>query len=117
MNDNVDFNSVFPDFEKFVSSFNKDDNSNNNNFDSSNFFDSNNSENNFFGNIDINTILKMKQIINNANKKSDPRSTLLLSLKPYLKPSRRQKIDQYIQFFNISDIIENLKPIGGENTK
>jgi len=49
--------------------------------------------------------------------KDDPRSHLLLSLKPYLKPSRKQKVDQYIQLFNMSSMIENLNPMGGEKTK
>lgn len=66
-----------------------------------------------FGNIDIGTIMKMKNIMEKLNsKKSDPRSNLLLSLKPYLKPSRKEKVDQYIQLFAMTDILENLNMAG-----
>lgn len=41
---------------------------------------------------DINTMLKMKSIIDAMNKeKNDPRANLLKSLKPYLKESRDRK--------------------------
>ena len=50
-------------------------------------------------------------------KKNDPRSNLLLSLKPYLKPSRQDKVDQYIQIFNMSSLLENINFMGGEKTK
>ena len=66
----------------------------------------------------MNTILKLKQVMEKMNQsKDDPRSNLLLSLKPYLKPSRKQKVDQYIQLFNMGSIMENLNPMGGEKTK
>ena len=42
---------------------------------------------------------------------------ILLSLKPYLKDSRKSKIEQYIQLFNISKVIEALNQDGGENIK
>lgn len=71
--------------------------------------------NNPFGNIDIGTIMKMKSIMDKMNqKKDDPRSNLLLSLKPYLKPSRKQKIDQYIQLFSMTEILEAFNSTGGE---
>ena len=64
-----------------------------------------NNNNNF--NFDINTILKLKTIMDKMNSNNnDPRSNLLLSLKPYLNSERKQKLDQYIQFLNISKIIE-----------
>ena len=47
-------------------------------------------------------------------KKNDPRSNLLLSLKPYLKPSRKQKVDQYIQLFNMAEVLEALDLAGGD---
>ena len=71
--------------------------------------------NNPFGNIDIGTIMKMKSIMDKMNqKKDDPRSNLLLSLKPYLKPSRKQKVDQYIQLFSMTEILEAFNSTGGE---
>ena len=81
-----------------------------NNSDSSNGFD--------FSNIDMETIMKIKNVMSKMNsKKSDPRSNLLLSLKPYLKPSRKDKLDQYIQFMNLTSIMEGFNKTGGDNTK
>ena len=94
-----------------------------NNFKSenSNFSNANNanSSDNSSSNIDINTILKMKSIMEKMNEtKNDPRSNLLLSLKPYLKESRKNKVEQYIQIFNMTHLIEALNnDNGGEKTK
>ena len=107
MNNNVNFDNGFPNFEEFTSSF-----------ENSTSTSSNASNSNPFGNIDMNTILKIKQVMEKMNQnKNDPRSNLLLSLKPYLKDSRKQKVDQYIQLFNMGAIMENFNPIGGEKTK
>lgn len=65
-------------------------------------------------NIDFENILKMKSIIEKMNSKEDPRSNLLLSLKPYLKESRQSKVDQYIQLLNMSKILEVFPFMGGE---
>ena len=62
--------------------------------------------------IDIDTILKMKSIMDKMNSKNnDSRSMLLQALRPYLKESRRNKLDQYIQ---MSKIIDILPLLGGE---
>ena len=88
------------------------------NSDNSNSFNNNSTENNPFGSLDINTVMKMKQLVDGMNNgKNSPRSKLLLSLKPYLRSDRKKKIDQYIQFFAISDVLENLKSTGGEKIK
>ena len=62
---------------------------------------SNNSSN---MNIDMNTIMKMKNIMDNMNKKDDPRANLLHSLKPYLRDSKKDKLEQYVNLLNISKI-------------
>ena len=73
-------------------------------------------ENNIFGNMDINTLLKMQKIMSSMNnKQNDSRSNLLLSLKPYLKESRRNKVDQYIQLMKMEKIFEIMNPLGGDN--
>lgn len=74
-----------------------------------------NTNNSGFGNIDFETIMKMKSIIDKMNIKDDPRSNLLESLKPYLKESRRSKVDQYIQLMNISRVMEVFPFMGGDN--
>lgn len=66
-------------------------------------------------NIDLNTMLKMKSIMDTMNKQqNDPRANLLRSLKPYLKPSRKEKVDQYIKLFSMGKVFEVLNPLGGE---
>ncbi len=110
-NSSGDFNSVI---SNFASNFNN--NSNNN---SANNTTGDTSNNNFdFSNIDMETIMKMKNIMGALNsKKDDPRSNLLLSLKPYLKPSRKEKLDQYMKFMNLASMLDTFNSMGGENVK
>ena len=64
-----------------------------NNFNNSNNSSSNssNTDNNSFD-IDVDTLLKIKQVMDSINsQKPNPRTNLLLSLKPYLKESRTKK--------------------------
>lgn len=91
-------------------------NSSNSNFsnNSSNENKSNNQNSNF-NNIDMNTILKMKSVIDSMNNKDDARSNLLNSLKPYLRDSRKEKIDQYANLLNVAKIAELLKNDNKEN--
>lgn len=66
-------------------------------------------------NIDMDTMLKMKSIIDNMNKgQNDSRANLLRSLKPYLKPSRKEKVDQYIKIFSMGKAFEMMGTFGGE---
>lgn len=60
-------------------------------------------------NIDFETILKMKTIIESFNQKDDPRTNLLYSLKPYLRESRKDKLDQYVNLLNIAKITDIIK--------
>ncbi len=87
--------------------------------DSSNATDSRNEQNSSdsfeMPNIDLGTMLKMKSIIDSMNKQqNDPRANLLRSLKPYLKPSRKEKVDQYIKLFSMGKVFEVINPLGGE---
>lgn len=102
---NSDFNSIFESIKNSTL--------NNSNFNIQN--EEHNSEyNNPFSNLDIGTILKIKSIMDKMNNSTnDPRSNLLLSLKPYLKESRKEKVDQYIKIFSMTQIFQNLNN-GGE---
>ena len=84
---------------------NQNSNSQNNNFESQE--NKGNQNNNFdFSNIDMASIMKMASTFNkNSN---DPRSNLLNSLKPYMRNSRKDKIDNYIRLMNMSKIAEML---------
>lgn len=113
-NENTNSNDISSDSNNFNEDTLKNifNNLNNQNFSNS----SNNTENNF--NFDINTMLKMKNIMDKVNSsKNDPRSNLLVSLKPYLNNNRKEKLDQYMQFLNISKIIEAFQADGGVNNK
>ena len=57
-------------------------------------------------NLDMNTITKMKSIMENMNNKNDPRANLLYSLKPYLRDSKKDKLDQYVNLLNVSKIAD-----------
>lgn len=64
---------------------------------------------------DLNTILKIKNIMDSLNNsENDARSNLLLSLKPYLTDKKKDKIDQYIKFLHFAKVIEILNPMGGD---
>ena len=86
--------------------------SQNNNNNSSNGYNnksntSNNKANSSFdpSSIDIETLLKLKKAFDSINSMDDSRSHLLLSLKPFLKSSRKDKVDQYIKILNMTKLI------------
>ena len=82
----------------------------------SNTANSNSNSNGFdFSSIDMNTILKMKSVMEKMNTKNDPRANLLYSLKPYLREERKDKLDQYANLLNIAKIAELLKNDNKEN--
>lgn len=106
-NSNIDMNKI-SDILNNLSSSDKSSSSNNSST-SSNSDDSHSS-------IDINTILKMKEIIDKINSThNDKRSNLLLALKPYLRKSRQSKLDQYMKLLNMAPLLEIFKNNGGDD--
>ena len=87
---NIDFNNLGNLLSNFTSNSNSDGNSSDS--------DTNN------GSIDFETILKIKSIMETMNSKNDPRSNLLYSLKPYLRESKRSKLDQYANLLKITQV-------------
>ena len=71
-------------------------------------------KNYYMNNIDFETILKLKSIMETLNKKDDPRSKLLYSLKPYLRESKQKKLDQYVNLFKITQISNLFKNNKGD---
>lgn len=66
---------------------------------------------------DLNTILKIKSIMDSLNNsENDSRSNLLLSLKPYLSDHKKDKIDQYVKFLRLAKVFETLNPMGGDSS-
>ena len=97
------------------SSNNSSDNSSSDNSYSTASSSGNTEDDNSNFNIDFDTIMKMKSVMDAMNsKKNDPRAKLLMSLKPYLKDSRKQKLDQYVQLINMSSVFELFKENGGD---
>ena len=57
------------------------------------------------GNIDLDTMLKIKSILEKMNNnKNDPRSNLLNSLRPYMRDSRKENIDKYTNLLKMADL-------------
>lgn len=108
----------FPeDIQKMFEKFSK--NTDNTNFEDKDAASSSSASfDNIFGNIDMGTLLKLKSVMEKMKQnQNNPRSQLLYSLRPYLRDSRKNKLEQYIQLLNMSDLIEGLGVIGGENKK
>lgn len=118
---NIDFNSIFDSFSDSNTSHempNSENSNFSNDFNFSNFFGGQNEAEgsaNSFPNFDIGTIMKMKSVMDKMKgSKNDPRANLLRSLKPYLKPSRKEQVDKYISIFSMSQVFEGMSNIGGE---
>ena len=59
-----------------------------------------------FSNIDINTMMKMKSVMEKMNHSSNPISNLFQSLKPYLKNKKKSKLDQYSKLLDMTTLME-----------
>lgn len=105
---NEDFSEVFSKFQNIL----KEKDIDLNNFTSNN---TNSNNNNDFKedssgdfSLDIETILKIKDIISKINQNRDcPRNKLLHSLKPYLEENKQDKLEQYIKIANLLSILES----------
>lgn len=104
-NSNIDMNKV----NNLLSSLKSTDKSSTSN-------DSSSSESTSGNNIDITTMLKIKEMMDKINSShNDKRSNLLLALKPYLRESRQTKLDQYIKLLNMAPLLEMFKNDGDKN--
>ena len=57
--------------------------------------------------LDIETILKIKDIMTKIGQNTDsPRNKLLLSLKPFLDTEKSEKLDKYIKIATLLSILE-----------
>ena len=107
---------VIANFSSMMNNNNNNSNNNSNKTENNKDLNNNNSDNNTgnnnnsfnFNNIDMNTMLKMKSIIDKMNNSNDPRSNLLASLKPYLRDNKKQKLDEYANLLNFAKIAEIL---------
>ena len=73
--------------------------------------------------IDLNQILEnfqstssdeMQKLLSLLNKNKDSKDEVLLkALKPYMRGSRKEKIDQYIKLLHILNLFEKFQEMGG----
>lgn len=71
-------------------------------------------------NFDLETIIKFKNIYQKINDNNNPRNRLLYSLRPFLRESRKKKLDEYIKIANllgVITIINNLNSSGKDGDK
>lgn len=63
--------------------------------------------------IDPNLLLKISKIMSSMNS-SSPQKELLLSLKPFLRKSRQDKMSEYLMILNIISILNSFKDKGSD---
>ena len=105
-NINMDLNKISPEMINTLSSL----------LNSTSNEKTSNNDTNSESSIDINTILKMKTIIESMNQKNDPRANLLYSLKPYLRENKKNKLDQYVNLLKMTKIADIMKNEKKENS-
>ena len=109
-NTNLNFNSNSSNTSNNSSNSNSNYEQSNSSKSDNTYSNSNANNNGFdFSKLDINTIMKMKSVMEQMNNKNDPRSNLLYSLKPYLRETKQEKLDQYVNLLNVSKVAELLK--------
>ena len=118
-----DIRNLINNFQNSNNNFNNSYNYNNNqNFNSSNQplspnnnQNENNNTNSSIPNIDIETLMKIQNIMNKMkNSENDDMSKLLLSLKPYLRDTKKEKIDEYIQLIKMGKLTQLFNTSGGD---
>lgn len=67
-----------------------------------------------FSQIDPEMLLKLQKLLSLLNKNKDSNDEVLLkALKPYMRDSRKEKIDQYIKLLHILNLFEKFQEMGG----
>lgn len=98
-------NNSQPDFSSLLNTLNKQDTSNENENTTKN------ESSNF--NIDPSIFLKIQKILSAMNSNT-PQKDLLLSLKPFLRKSRQDKMSDYLTILSVISIIESFSNKGSE---
>jgi hypothetical protein len=107
-NNNFDFSNIFSmlkdtDLSSLIGSFTKK-NENNSSNENSEFG---------FGDIDKNMLSRIQKLLFSMNKK-DPKKNLLLSLKPFLRQSRQDKLGEYISILSVVNALDLFGSKGGD---
>lgn len=104
-NNNINENSKF-DISNILSMLSNSNSKNSNNNESQ-------SSSSFFDSIDPNLFFKLQKIIVTLGKK-DPKKDLLISLKPFLRKSRQDKLGEYITILTVIRAFEAFNDKGSE---
>lgn len=80
---------------------------------SSNSTTNNNESSNESNVFDPNLLLKLQKIIGAMNN-SNPQKDLLLSLKPFLRKSRQNKINEYLTILSLISVLDSFKDKGSD---
>lgn len=103
-------------FNKYSSSYAQKNNNNDYRSSTSNSNHSNNEENSSFPNIDIETMMKIQSIMSKMKSfnNDDDMSKLLISLKPYLRNEKKEKVDEYIKLIKMGKMTQAFDLFGGD---
>lgn len=107
---NIDLNDLLTNLQNNTSDNSSDKQENNKN--SNNNSTSNSSEIPDF--LDVSTILKIKNLMSKYKNANSQNVQLLMSLKPFLRKSRQEKLDKYAQMLKIAELFENFDLFGGD---
>ena len=119
-------NNNYSSYNKSSNSYNNNYSNSNNNFKNENINNNYNTQNNnnksneqnsnnSIPNIDMDTLMKLQNIMSKMkNSDNDDMSRLLLSLKPYLRDGRKDKIDDYIKLIKMGKMTQILESFGGD---
>lgn len=76
---------------------------------------SSSNSNNSMPDIDMATLMKMQSIMSKMKSSdNDDMSRLLLSLKPYLRDEKKDKIDEYIKLIKMGRLTQVIESLGGD---
>lgn len=89
---------------------------NSNNYDTDNSSQNNNNINSDFPNIDIETMMKLQGVMSKMKSfnNDDDMSKLLMSLKPYLRNEKKEKVDEYIKLIKMGKMTQAFDLFGGD---
>ena len=69
-------------------------------------------EENPFSGIDINAFSNIAAVMSKLNNSTDPRSRLIMSLKPLLSPERQKRADEAMRILRIIELVPVLRDTG-----
>ena len=71
----------------------------------------NNVPNNALGDLNPESIMKIKRIYDKMNRNDDPRVHLLAALKPYMSPRRASHVDNAVQILSLTKLGDIMKDL------